>query len=183
MPCSPLFFALALALALALAAWPTAANADLGDIRVTLEPGAAVLSQSFAEDAWGLLGAATVAVGVTEQLWLQVHIDQKSFSRHPPAFSATAVGGSLTYSLDVLNVSPFVEAGIARVVLAPERGPTFNPELVPMLGLGIDVLPFRWLLAGAVVRYYPVFETDLLGNPAYATLHLRLGVVVSLFGE
>jgi opacity protein-like surface antigen len=155
-------------------------RAGPGAIRLTLEPGVGVLAPPEDEQTWGLMGGASLAVGITDQLWIQAHGDRKVFPGHEPALAATAVGATLTYNLDLLYVSPYIEAGGGWVRISRRDGiGASSDNLVPILGFGLEFTWWEWLLAGLGVRYYPVFETDLLESPAYATIHGRVGVIFS----
>jgi hypothetical protein len=156
----------------------TPARAGLGALRLTVEPGVGALTPPRDGQTWGFCGGATFAVALTDQLWVQVHGDRKVFPGHEPALAASALGLTLTYNVDVLYVTPYLEAGGSWVWIARQDGiGAAANELVPVLGVGLDVTWWGWLLAGLGVRYYPVFESDLMNSPAYATLHLRAGVV------
>jgi len=159
-------------------ALPAPGRAGPGAIRLTVEPGVGALAPPQDEQAWGFMGGASLAVGITDQLWIQGHADRKIFPGHEPALAATGLGLALTYNLDLLYVTPYLEAGGGWVRIARRDGVgSSSDNLVPILGFGLDVTWWGWLLAGLGVRYYPVFETDLLTSPAYATIHGRLGVI------
>ncbi len=148
--------------------------------RISVEPGAALLDAN-SESRWGALGGAAVGVRITDLLWLEAWADAKHFRASAPVHRVATVAVLLAYAIDIGPVAPFAELGVARPELevAPtsrRREPTTTTEIVPILGLGFDMAVFGALQLGAAVRYLPLFETSLLGSPAYTSLSGRLSL-------
>ncbi|MEL6545213.1 MAG: hypothetical protein AAFQ82_11355 [Myxococcota bacterium] len=151
------------------------ARAAFDQLTLAVEPGLATLSEPDGR-SWGGLGAISGAVNLSDRLHLQLHLDYKRFPFRDNSLQATAVGGELVYNIDVGRVTPFIELGGAAVTLLAEDGASDGPSLVPLLGAGFDVKSGQRFFWGFTVRYYPIFGTDLLSNPAYVTINARLGV-------
>jgi hypothetical protein len=155
------------AILFALCLLPATAAARRGDLRLSLEPGLAALSDG-AERSWGWLGGASLGLGLAELVGLEAHVDAKRFERS----DVLVYGGAVTYALDVLPVTPVFALGYARTELTA-RGVTAKED-VAILGVSVDAHLWRWATVGLVFRYYPLFDTDVFA-PAYSSFNLRLG--------
>jgi hypothetical protein len=165
----PLSFLAALALA-------TPARAELGSLRLALEPSMAEIQTPSRPISFGYGGGGSVEVGLGDALGATIFGNWQAFPNRGPELATSAMGATLLYRLDDWRVTPYIELGFARVTVTPNRGIPPPAELIPTLGLGFEVIQYDWLLWGAVMRYYPLFATDLLSAPAFATLHARIGV-------
>ena len=154
---------------------PARAQAAFDQLTFVLEPGLAMLSDSGGRSVGGL-GALSGAVNLGERLNLQLHVDHKRFPWRDVGLQTTAWGGEVVYNIDVGRVTPFVELGGAVVTILADDDASFGPSAVPMLGAGFDVAGENVFIWGFVVRYYPIFGTDLLSNPAFVTINAKLGV-------
>ena len=164
------------------------AAAATGELRLAVEPGISTLklqsSTQPAERVWGALGAVSAAIGLTDLVWLQIHADRKSSLSHKPRLATNAWGATLVYNIDLLRVTPFVELGVGRVHFSPAKGIPLeqaDSTLIPILGAGFDVSVADVVCVGAVARYHALFDSGLLDNPAFFTLHGRLGVILDFF--
>lgn len=157
---------------------PAQAAAALGSVQLTFEPGFATYRRDRPERSSTLGIGGRAAVGLTDRFLLQVGWDEKHFGAEDPNVLATirSVGGVLW--LDTLPVRPFVELALAQVSLVPDVGDVYGPQIVPELGVGIDTMVTDWLASGVVIRYLPLFETELSAGPAYATISARLAIVL-----
>ncbi len=151
------------------------AGAAFEQVTFALEPGLATLSEASGR-SWGGLGGLTAATNITERLYLQLHIDHKRFPLRDEGLQATAWNGAVLYNIDVGRVTPYIQLGGAVVSLLAEDEASYGPAIVPVLGAGFDVGTSGVFIWGFTVRYYPIFGTDLLSNPAYVTINAKLGV-------
>ncbi len=154
------------------------------ELRLTLEPGAAGLSLPQENRTWGWVGGASVGVGLTAQTWVMVYAGRAGFPGHDLTLTGTTAAVTLVYHLDVLDISPYLGIGLAWSAITTADGTVIQRETLATLEAGFDIaMPGvgDWLLWGVIVRYYPLFDSDLLGHPAYATVHGRIGVVFSDF--
>ena len=156
----------------------TPAEAGLGSIRATLEPSMAEIQTPTRSLSFGYGAGGSFELGLSDQLGVTVFGNWQNFPKRSPELTSTSMGATLLYRLDAWRITPYVEAGMVRTAITPSRGTPPPAELVPTLGLGFEVIYFDWLLWGAVMRYYPLFSTDLLTAPAFATLHIRIGVAL-----
>ena len=159
------------------ALWVGADSARAAPLRLlaALEPGVATLGGSNFESSWGLAGGGSAAVGLSDLLWLELHLDHKIFPALEPALTATAWGVGLVYDIDIGPVRPFLELGLAGVAWEDGSARPPPPQVVPMLAAGARWQLLEWLWLGVALRYYAVFQSDLRA-PAYGTVNLRLGV-------
>jgi hypothetical protein len=155
----------------AVVAWPFTASARRGDVRLAIEPGLASLVLEGAQRSWGGLGGASLQVGIGDLVGIEAHIEDKRFPG--PQVRAVAWDLAVVYALDILAVSPTFAIGLAQTRLS---GGASDRDTVALLGVGLDVRLGRWLTAGAVFRYYPLFDSGLT-NPAYSSLNARLGII------
>ncbi len=134
-------------------------------------------------------GAVQLAYGLTDSLALQL---TGVATGHPYAGPVTVdgrlLGGStlatfaatagIVYSLDVVRIVPFFEAGIglggAQVVGDAGTGSALV-TFAATLGLGADYLVTRRWAVGLAVRYY-AFLTDITRVPLYLTVGPRVTV-------
>lgn len=154
---------------------PEPARAAFERMTLALEPGLATLSEARGR-SWGGLGGVSAAANLTDRLHLQLHIDHKRFPFRDEGLQATTWSGGLLYNIDVGRVTPYIELGGAVVSLLAEDDSSYGPALVPVLAAGFDVSGAGVFVWGFTVRYYPIFGTDLLSNPAYVTINAKLGV-------
>ena len=159
-------------------AFAAPAQAGLGTVRLALEPSLAIIQTQSRPHTFGFGGGGSAEIGLGDELGVPVFGNWQTFPDRAPDLKTSAYGATLLYRLDTWKVTPYIELGGAQVTVTPERRVPPPSELVPVLGLGFDVTPFDWLLWGVVMRYYPLFATDLLSAPAFATLHVRIGVVL-----
>ncbi len=160
-----------LLVALLVAAPP--AEAGPWALRADLAVGGAVLAPPLESQTWGYVACASAGVRFTELLWLIAFAERGDFPLRQPSIAATAYGAALVYDLDLAPFVPFVEAGVARVSLTTPSGAGLI-EWVPRLAFGVE-LSIGWLVLGAAVRYYPLFDSDVLGSPASTAVTLRMG--------
>lgn len=170
-----------LILVVALLGGASSALAAPRELKLTLEPGLAGLSLPLEERAWGWVGGASLGFSLTSQIWIQVHASVAGFPRHDPALAGTTVATTLVYHLDVASISPYFGIGWAWSAIRTTDGQLLQTETLATLEAGFDVKAHDWLLWGVVIRYYPLFDSDLLGHPAYATVHGRIGAVFNFF--
>jgi hypothetical protein len=154
-----------------------------GDLTFRVEPGIGHLTYATAgrtASPWGLLGAVSTAVGVSDRINLQIYADQKLFLSQHPTLEANVWGVTMVYNLDSLDVTPYAELG-AGVFRWSQGRASYGPQAIPVLGAGCDwrLSPMWW--AGFGVRYHAVFDSALLDNPGYSTLNARVGLVVDPF--
>ena len=154
------------------------AQAALGTLRLALEPSLTMIQTPSRARTFGFGGGGAMEIGLGDELGATVFGNWQRFPDRSQDLNTTAYGATLLYRLDSWWVSPYAEVGAAQVTVTPGGRALPLTELVPILGLGFDVTPFDWLLWGVVMRYYPLFATDLLSAPAFATLHVRIGVVL-----
>lgn len=162
-----------------LVATPSLARAHAGDLRLAVEQGFATAHSAPQEDrVWGFFGAVSAGLGVARLAWVQFLVDYKRFEPTETApESITAFALVLSYELDIGRFRPCLEVGVAYAQLGPTLIQGETQAFLPIIGGGVDFWLLPWLSAGAVARYYPLFESDLFNQPAYATFQVRLGVV------
>jgi hypothetical protein len=158
------------------------ARAEQFDLQLALEPGVASLKEQGATN-WGLVGGGVSgAFFLNDRLSIIAVFDRQQFTSRDPQLAAQAIGGGGKFSLDISVVTPFLELGYANVYLRAANGGRYGPRWDPFLGAGADVRFTRWLFGGLVFRYFAVGGTDLLTNPAYATISVRIGFVIGALG-
>jgi hypothetical protein len=159
-----------------------AAQAEQYDLQVVLEPGVSTLHESGVSN-WGPLGGGVSAgFSLNDRLSLIALYDRSQYVDRDPSLSAQAIGAGGKFSLDLSVVTPFLELGYANVYLKAANGGRYGPHWDPFLGAGADVRFTRWLFGGLVFRYFGVGGTDLLTDPAYATINARIGFVLGAPG-
>ncbi len=159
-----------------LALLPQLVVTALGDFAASVEPSAVSLAIPMEDKSYGYGYGGSLDAGITQQLTVTAFARRDRFSRRDPGVGATSAGAALRYCLDVGEIEPYLELGVARVELKVDRRAALPAETHPVLGLGLQGVVSKRLLWGVVMRYYPLFDTDLLGAPAYASLQGRLGV-------
>jgi hypothetical protein len=158
---------------------PGSASAKPWSLRFALEPGLSRLHPPQpAESRRGLTQGATLALGVADLVWVQLLVERTDLGDEALPRRLDAWAGSVLYTIDVLPVTPFVEVGVGQVRFS--RAPQWfsRTEMVPVLGLGIDVPVFGGLGLGMVARYKPVLDTAVLDSPGLATWSIRLSGVI-----
>jgi hypothetical protein len=148
--------------------WAASAEARRGDVLLAVEPGVASLASGAAQRSWGYLGGASLAIGLGDLIALEAQVDRKRFDHA----QVLVFGGSLTYSLDRLPVVPVLGLGFGRTIVTGRTEE--QVDTVMHLSVGVDARLWRYLQVGAVLRYYPLFQTDLFA-PAYTVLNARIG--------
>jgi hypothetical protein len=159
---------------LVVAVWPEPAAAELGALRAGGAGAAAVVLPPLESEAWGLGCGFFASVGLGRQIYLTALVDLQRFGRRQPGLDLRAYGAALGYAFDIIDPTLFVEVGVARVAVTPDRGVVPAAEILPLLAFGFDVELWPWLWTGAAVRYYPLFDSDLLARPACTLLQWRL---------
>lgn len=155
--------------------FPTHAMASFDRLNLHVEPGIVTLTQSSGRSI-GLLGAISAVTNLTRRLDVQLHVDYRRLTSRAPPSSIAAYGGALVYNIDVGRVTPYLELGGAIVVLDPAGRTARAPNVVPFFGAGFDTQIFRRFVWGINTRYYPILGTELLSNPAYASMNFRVGI-------
>ncbi len=145
--------------------------------RLSLDPGLAALTPPFETRHWGWQGGGSAGVALGEQLWLEAHAERTRFAGRKPPVDVDSLGLAVSYRLDTLYVSPFLAAGAAKVRVEVATLAEPLTDTVATFSAGFDVRA-SGLLWGAGVRYYALFDSDLLGRPAYAILFGRIGVLL-----
>lgn len=165
-------------LLLALTVVPVHAHAwsDAGDVRLTAELGGAALQRPEQSPRWRLGGGLAAALGVTSLAQLQLLVDHRRTVQPDAGDTATSVlAATFVYGIERLWLTPYFEAGLAYVVAQPRLD---AGVIVPTAAAGLDADLSDRLFVGANVRYYPIFSTGLLQNPAYVVASARLGLVL-----
>ncbi len=117
-------------------------------------------------------------MGVTDLVWVEVLLTRGEMSSSLGPQRVSAWAGSLLYTIDVLDVTPFVELGLGRALLevGTPIGRFTLAETTPVLGAGVDVELASWLWLGGAARYYPVLGTALFDSPGFSTFTARLSI-------
>jgi outer membrane protein W len=129
-------------------------------------------------------GAVQLTYGFTDALSIQLTGAATGYPLSPlPAqmllggtLSAYAVTAGVVYSLDVVRVVPFFEAGVGLSGFSQAsttKGTSTTLAFAATLGLGADYLINRRVAVGLSVRYY-AFLTDLTHVPIFLTLGPRV---------
>jgi hypothetical protein len=164
--------------ALGVAASPPARAGDAGRLRLAIEAGAGAIKPPVEQRYWGGGGGLLVGLALSRQGWVQVHVARAAIRAREPRLDATLATASLVWGLDILAVNPYIGLGISITDVSTADWGTLR-YVTPSMELGVDVSAFDWLLYGIAVRYYPLFESDLLGSPAFATVNARIGVTIA----
>ncbi|MBI5510110.1 MAG: hypothetical protein HY903_15240 [Deltaproteobacteria bacterium] len=152
--------------------------AGLGSLQLAIEPGVSGLAPPFERRAFGYGGGLQAELGLGEQLRATVFGNRQTFPTRKPGVAVDVLGATLCYRLDDFRIAPTLELGVANVSVSVNRHGVPATSTVSVVGAGFEVVHFDWLLWGVVMRYYPLFGTDLLQAPAYATLHGRIGLAL-----
>ncbi|MBI3179796.1 MAG: hypothetical protein HYZ27_09050, partial [Deltaproteobacteria bacterium] len=70
--------------------------------RLSVDPGLAALTPPFETRHWGWQGGASAAIALSEQLWLEAHVDRTRFAGRTPPVEVESTGLMAHYQLDTL---------------------------------------------------------------------------------
>lgn len=151
-----------------------------GSLRLALEPNMGHLATANGHGVWGVLGAASVAVALSDLIWLQARGNMGTLFGSKGSIATTVVDASLIYNIDIAGSTPFVELG-AAIARLKQGQQAYGPQFIPVFGVGCDLKPMPHLAIGLGVRYHAIFDSALLENPAFITVGARFGYVFDPF--
>lgn len=156
----------------------TQVKAAPGDLQLSLDAGAGGLSGAQGK-RWGAMGGLSLDIEIWDTLHFATFVDRKDIFRGAPDLSIFFTGATLRYYVDVAWVAPFFGIGPALTSVHDLANEKIHYQLTPLLSLGVDLRLWRPLILGIEVRYASLYQTSLLSNPAYVTIHGRLGIDLS----